>query len=87
MIKNLFNFIMFAFVLFFVLIISEYYFSETNSNLLKKNRNGQTFMNYDKFLEIPVLKNNTDNVIHFKTGYDDTDEKKFKRSFWDVFKK
>ena len=44
-------------------------------------------MNYDKFLEIPVLKNNTDNVIHFKTGYDDTDEKKFKRSFWDVFKK
>ncbi len=74
---------MLAFVMFFGLIISEYYFSEKNFNLLK-NRKEQTYMDYDKLLEIPILKNNTDNVIHFKTGYENTDEKKFKKSFWDL---
>ena len=85
MTKKIINFITLLVVLIFFSLTGKYYFSEKNYNLLKKNRSKQIIVNYDKDLNLPYLKNNTNNVIEFKTGYENNNEKKYKKNFWDVF--
>ena len=85
MTKKIINFVTLLVVLIFFSLTGKYYFSEKNYNLLKKNRSKQIIVNYDKDLKLPYLKNNTNNVIEFKTGYENNNEKKYKKNFWDVF--
>ena len=85
MTKKIINFVTLLVVLIFFSLTGKYYFSEKNYNLLKKNRSKQIIVNYDKDLNLPYLKNNTNNVIEFKTGYENNNEKKYKKNFWDVF--
>ena len=37
-------------------------------------------------IELPILDNDTNNVIEFNTGFENENNKK-KRSFWELFKK
>ena len=85
MIKRVINFLILSFVIIFFFLIGKYYFSEKNYNLLKKNRSSYITVNYDKDLKLPFLKNNTNNVIEFKTGYENRNEKKYKKNFWELF--
>ena len=87
MIKKLINLSLIILILNFFIIVGQYYFSDKNYLLLKKNRSERASINYDNILDIPVLTNDTDKAIQFKTGYEDSNEKKFKKNFWDVFKK
>ena len=40
----------------------------------------------ERLLTLPILKNDTYNVIEFNSGYD-TNNNKIKRNFWNLFKK
>ena len=72
-------------ILFFV-FISNYYFSDQNINLIKKNRNIDLLSKRKTELKLPTFKNDTSNVIEFNSGYDSSNIKKSKRNFWELFK-
>ena len=86
MIYNIFKFFILMFIISFFIFVFNYYFSEKNINQVKKNRNNFELNVQKNFPELPILSNNTNNVIEFNSGFDDTNKNKLKRSFWDLFK-
>ena len=40
----------------------------------------------ESILELPVLLNNTVDVIEFNSGFENTNKRSFKRNFWELFK-
>ena len=36
--------------------------------------------------DLPILKNNTKDVIEFNSGFENNDNERLKRSFWELFK-
>ena len=51
-----------------------------------KNRKNSEIDNLIHIENIPVLKNDTNNVISFNSGYEETGKNTFKRNFWELFK-
>ena len=81
-IVNSFHFIFIILLLSYVIIV---YFSEDVSLKINQNRSNY-FKNIEtRVLEIPLLKNDTDNVINF--NLQNNVKKKFKkRYFWNLLK-
>ena len=80
MIKSLLNFIvLLIFFIFFYLII-ENYLSDNNKKKVNLNRQNTTETILNKTDNLTRLKNDTNNVIEFNTGYN-IDEKKIKQSW------
>ena len=76
--SKVFNIIMFFLIIFFILFIFKYYSS--NKNVINKDFNR---INIDKILDekvrdLPVLFNDTNNIIEFNDSFDNEikDEKK-----------
>ena len=86
MAKNIIKLLMIIFVITFIFLIIKYYFSDKNKNLVENNRNNLESIIQKNTKELPLLKNNTNNVIEFNFGFNDTNTQNFKRSFWDLFK-
>lgn len=86
MINNTIKFTIILFILFFFIFIFNYYFSEKNTNLVKSNRNNFEVKMNESILELPVLLNNTVDVIEFNSGFENTNKRSFKRNFWELFK-
>ena len=86
MIKKFFLlFIIILIVLFCYFIINEY---RSDSNIKKKNLNR---ININKKLSensnnLLILKNDTDNVIEFNSGFNIDENNKKKRNFWNLIK-
>ena len=86
MIKKFFLlFIIILIVLFCYFIINEYL---SDSNIKKKNLNR---ININKKLSensnnLLILKNDTDNVIEFNSGFNIDENNKKKRNFWNLIK-
>ena len=76
MIKNLLLILSLIFVGLFYYFVTDSYFSDKNKKKINQNRS-----NYNEIF----LKNDTDNVIEFNSGYinNQTNEN---RSFWELFK-
>ena len=49
----------------------------------RSNINKNIFKNVS---ELPVLYNDTNDVIEFNSGLDDSNKRNFKRNFWELFK-
>ncbi len=81
------NFLLFSLIIIFILSVLKYYTS--NKNMVSKNYNRS---NVDKILKekisnLPVLKNDTNNVIIFNDSFEnEMDEVEKKRSFWELLK-
>ena len=71
--------------IFFYIIIYNYYFSELNLNKISNNRENFNLKNYVNVNEIPLLKNDTNKAIEFSSNFENTNERKYKRNFWDLF--
>jgi len=71
--------------LIFFYKVFEYYSSESNSDIIKKNRGNIDKLVQENTSNLPVLDNDTNNVIEFNSGYN-MDNKK-KRSFWNLLNK
>ena len=86
MFNNLVKFLIFIFILSFFITVFNFYFSEKNINLLKKNRNNIEIKLADNISNLPVLENDTNYIIEFNSGFDNINKNSFKRNFWELFK-
>ena len=79
------NIIYFSILVIFFISISLYYFSDSNKNRIIKNRKNLS-SNMDIILKnLPILKNDTNNIMSYETT--ETENKKIKkRYFWDLLK-
>ena len=86
MIKIL-NIIMFLLIIIFILSIYNYYSSNKNIDAKNYNRKNIDRILKEKIFDLPVLKNDTNNVIEFNNSLKDDIEENKKRSFWNLLKK
>ena len=78
-IKNTFFLIIFF---IFIFLISKYYFSEQNIVFINQSRSSyETSLDNDKN-NLPVLKNDTDNIIIYVSDLENFKNKR-KRRFWE----
>ena len=80
------NILMLLLIFFFIFTIYKYYSS--NKNISEKNFNR---LNIDKILNekiqnLPILANDTNNVIEFNDTFDEEIKNDKKRNFWDLLK-
>tara|TARA_B100000035_G_C20979868_1_gene544925 strand:- start:912 stop:1175 length:264 start_codon:yes stop_codon:yes gene_type:complete len=85
MIKVL-NIFIFLIVLSFFFIIYKYYSSNKNIEVKNFNRNNINEIINSKILNLPILNNDTNNVIHFNDGFSSEINNDKPRSFWNLLK-
>jgi hypothetical protein len=72
-------------ILFFVFTY-KYYSSNKNIELKNFNRSNIDQIINEKISNLPVLNNNTNNVIRFNDGFSDQIKNDKPRSFWNLLK-
>ena len=82
---KIFNISLLLLIIFFVIFIYQYYSSSKNIKAKYYNRENIDIILKDKIKDLPVLKNDTDNVIEFNNSLEESTNEK-KRSFWDLLK-
>ncbi len=86
MFSNIVKLLAFIIFLLFFILVFNYYFSEKNLNrVINQRENIQTKM-IKNTSDLPILKNNTKDVIEFNSGFENNDNERLKRSFWELFK-
>ena len=80
---NLF-FVIIVFLFFFN--IYKYYSSNKNIKNINLNRSNIEEIIKTKISGIPILKNDTNNVIEFNDSFDEEIKNNKKRSFWNLLK-
>ena len=75
-------------ILFLVFFLSTYNFYSSNKNLEKKvfNRDNINQIINKKISNLPILNNDTSNVIEFNDGYSKKNKIDKPRSFWNLLK-
>ncbi len=86
MIVNIIKFLILALILSFFMTTYNYYISEKNIETIKNNRKNQEINSLRNISNLPVLLNDTDDAIEFNSGFNNSNEQKFKRNFWELFK-
>ncbi len=86
MMSNLIRFVFAIIVLSFFIFSFNYYVSDTNINIVKNNRENLDSKLLESTSVLPLLPNDTNNVIEFNSGFENSNKQKFKRSFWELFK-
>jgi hypothetical protein len=86
MIKKFFIFIIFFFNIYFIFLVTNTYLSDFNKQKVISNRQGEDKKNLFKE-DLIVLKNDTNNVIEFNSGFNINENKKPKRYFWELITK
>tara|TARA_B000000609_G_C23900778_1_gene203351 strand:- start:98 stop:358 length:261 start_codon:yes stop_codon:yes gene_type:complete len=82
-----FNIFMVFIIFVFILSISNYYFSKKNINSKNFNRLNIDQILKEKITDLPILFNDTNNVIEFNNSIESETDIKKKRSFWDLIKR
>ena len=81
------NALFFLIIFIFFFTIYNYYSSNKNINSKIYNRSNADQILKEKIKDLPVLLNDTDNVIEFNNSLDNKIINEKKRSFWDLFNK
>ena len=85
MLKILSIFFLILVIIFFGSIF-KYYSSNINIKNKEFNRNNIDQILNDKISNLPILKNDTDNVIEFNDGFSNEIKNDKPRSFWNLLK-
>ena len=81
------NILMITLIIIFIFSIYKHYSSNKTINTKEYSRSNINEILKEKIPNLPVLNNDTNNVIEFNNSIEgETDEKK-KRSFWELLKK
>ena len=80
------NILFFLLILFFFISIYKYYSSNINFEAKDFNRNNINQIISKKMLNIPILANDTNNVIEFNNSFSNQIDNSKKRSFWNLLK-
>tara|TARA_B100001248_G_C27325682_1_gene428900 strand:- start:260 stop:526 length:267 start_codon:yes stop_codon:yes gene_type:complete len=84
---KVFNFLLFSLIIIFMLSVFKYYTSSKNIVSKDYNRSNVDQILKEKISNLPVLKNDTNNVIVFNDSFEnEMNEGKKKRSFWELLK-
>jgi hypothetical protein len=86
MFKEIYKVIYFIIILLFVYLLFAIYFSEENIKRIKKNRVNIENSFKDYLSNLPILENDTDNVIVYNSS-EFLEKKIKKRKFWELLKK
>jgi hypothetical protein len=81
MINKIINIIFFTTFLIFTTVVIKYYISEKNITFTNKSRNNYTYNDVVN-KNLPVLKNDTNNIITYKNDLEEFNKKRKKR-FWE----
>ena len=82
---KIFNIFLGILILFFFFNIYSFYSSKKNVELKKFNRSNINQIINTKISNLPILKNDTDNIIEFNDGFNEIKNDK-PRSFWNLLK-
>jgi hypothetical protein len=82
MIKKIIFLIILVLISFFFYFIFLEYFSDKNKILINKNRIDISKRLSSKTENLPILENDTNNIIEFNIPVNNNNNKKLKRSFW-----
>ena len=80
------NIIFLLLVLTFFLATYKYYSSNKNTQIKDFNRNNINDIINSKVSNLPILKNDTSDVIEFNDGFTNEIKHEKSRSFWDLLK-
>ena len=80
------NIIFLLLVLTFFLATYKYYSSNKNTQIKNFNRNNINDIMNSKVSNLPILKNDTSDVIEFNDGFTNEIKHEKSRSFWDLLK-
>ena len=86
MIKNIFSVFIFLFLATFFYFVFNTYTSVNKELQDKKKRKLITKKIENNFNKLPILVNDTNNVIEFNSGFEN-ENTKIKRNFWKLFEK
>ena len=78
------NLVFVIIILLFFFNIYKYYSSNYNVKNVNSNRSNIEKIIKTKISNIPILKNDTNNVIEFNDSFDEEIRNNKKRSFWDL---
>ena len=84
--SKIINLFFLFFILFFFFFTFKFYSSQKNIDAKDFNRKNIDEIINQKILNLPILKNNTDNIIQFNDGYSNKIKNDKSRSFWDLLK-
>ena len=73
-------------IFFFIFSIFQYYSSTKNIEIKNYNRDNADYILKKKITDLPILKNNTNNIIEFNNSLENTKNNEKKRSFWELLK-
>jgi hypothetical protein len=80
------NIFLFIIISFFFLNIYKYYSSNKNINSKEFNRENINQIINKKISNLPILNNDTNNIIIFNDGYSNEIKNDKTRSFWNLLK-
>ena len=86
MIKNILSVLVFLLCALFFYLVGSSYFSNNLETKIKNNRESFSHNLKNKIKGLPILINDTDNVVEFNTGLEN-ENIKIERNFWNLFKK
>ena len=84
--SKIFNIFLMIFILIFFFNIYRFYSSSKNLDSKEFNRNNIDQIINTKITNLPVLTNDTDNVIEFNDGLSNEIKNDKPRSFWNLLK-
>ena len=84
MLKKIFYIISFS---TFIILLTKFYFSDQHVKRIKKFRYTNLDQSGDSKIKIPLLKNDTNNIIEYKNDIEIYTEKKKIYKFWDLIEK
>ena len=84
--RKLINFFFLTLVFLFFLITFKYYSSKKNIEIKDFNRSNINNIINNKTKNLPILENDTNNVIEFNDGFSNEIKNDKKRSFWNLLK-
>ena len=73
-------------IFLFIFTVFKYYFSIKNINNKHYKRSNIDQILQEKISELPILLNDTNNVIEFNDTFEEEINNEKKRSFWNLFK-
>ena len=84
--KKVIKFVFLLLIFSFFLIVYKFYSSNKNIEAKDFNRNNINDIINKKILNLPILENNTNNVIEFNDGLSSEINNDKPRSFWNLLK-
>jgi len=86
MVKNILSVLIFLFLFSFLFFVANTYLSNNQKTLINKKKEIVLQKITDSINELPILINDTNNIIEFNPGFEN-ENNKIKRSFWKLFEK